>query len=87
MTSRNQSTSGSRPLTREELADIEEQFDSCDLDGDQRIDFTEYSNLMDSLGAEITPAQRRSRFNAIDTDHDGTIDRKEFLVWWTSNRA
>ena len=87
MTSPNQSTSGSRPLTHEERAEVEEQFDSCDLDGDQRIDFNEYSMLMDSLGTEMAPAQRRNRFNAIDTDHDGTIDRKEFLVWWSSNRA
>jgi Ca2+-binding EF-hand superfamily protein len=72
-------------LTSDELADAEEQFDECDSDGDQRIDFTEYSKLLDNLGAEVPPAQRRNRFNAIDTDRDGAIDRGEFMAWWGSS--
>jgi Ca2+-binding EF-hand superfamily protein len=76
-----------RPLTSDELADAEEQFDECDADGDQRIDFTEYSQLLDNLGAEVPPAKRRNRFNAIDTDRDGAIDRSEFMAWWGSSGA
>ena len=87
MTPRNQSIPGSRPLTSDELADAEEQFDECDLNGDQRIDFAEYSKLLDSLGAKMPPAQRHNRFNTIDTDRDGAIDRKEFLAWWGSSGA
>jgi Ca2+-binding EF-hand superfamily protein len=78
---------GKRPLTSDDLADAEEQFDECDADGDQRIDFTEYSQLLDNLGAEVPPAQRRNRFNAIDTDRDGAIDRSEFMAWWGSGGA
>lgn len=87
MTARNPSGPRSRPLTSDELADAEEQFDECDMDGDQRIDFTEYSQLLETLGAEIPPAQRRNRFNAIDTDGDGAIDRAEFMAWWGSSGA
>ena len=71
-----------RPMTSDELADAEEMFDEFDADGDQRIDFTEFSLLLDNLGAEVPLAQRRNRFNAIDSDHDGAIDRREFLEWW-----
>jgi Ca2+-binding EF-hand superfamily protein len=84
MTSPNQRN---RPLTSDELADAEEQFDVCDLDGDQHIDFTEYSKLLDNLGADMSPAQRRNHFNTIDTNRDGAIDRKEFLRWWGSSGA
>jgi Ca2+-binding EF-hand superfamily protein len=71
-----------RPLTSDELADVQEQFDECDADGDQRIDFAEYSQLLDNLGVKLPPTQRRNRFNAIDSDGDGAIDRSEFIDWW-----
>jgi len=76
-----------RPLTSDDLADAEEQFDECDADGDQRIDFTEYSQLLDNLAADVPPAKRRNCFNAIDTDRDGAIDRREFIDWWGTSRA
>jgi Ca2+-binding EF-hand superfamily protein len=73
---------GRRPLSSDELADLDEQFDECDADGDQRIDFTEFSQLLENLGSEVPPAQRRARFDAIDLNHDGAIDRREFMDWW-----
>ena len=74
-----------RALTSDELADAQEQFDECDTDGDQRIDFAEYSQLLDSLGVELPPIQRRNRFNAIDSDSDGAIERSEFIDWWRAS--
>lgn len=71
-----------RPLSSDELADLDEQFDACDEDGDQRIDFTEFSQLLENLGSEVPPEHRRGSFDAIDTDHDGAIDRREFMDWW-----
>jgi Ca2+-binding EF-hand superfamily protein len=64
-----------------ESADLDEQFEACDANGDQRIDFTEYSELLEELGSDIPPAQRRLRFDAIDLDRDGAINRQEFLDW------
>lgn len=71
-----------RPLTGDELADLQEQFDECDADGDGRIDFTEFSQLLENLGSEVPPERRRSQFDVIDLDHDGAIDRAEFMEWW-----
>lgn len=82
MTTRREAQPGKgRALTSDELADAQEQFDECDADGDQRIDFAEYSQLLDNLGVELPPTQRRNRFNAIDSDGDGAIDRSEFIDW------
>ena len=71
-----------RSLTSDELADLEEQFDECDADGDQRIDGTEFSQLLENLGTEVPLAQRSARFDEIDRDHDGAISLSEFMEWW-----
>ncbi|MBX5461145.1 MAG: EF-hand domain-containing protein [Steroidobacteraceae bacterium] len=71
-----------RPLTNDEIADLQEQFDECDADGDARIDFTEFSQLLENLGSEVPLERRRSHFDTIDLDHDGAIDRAEFMEWW-----
>jgi Ca2+-binding EF-hand superfamily protein len=77
-------SSARRPLSSDDLADIHEQFDECDADGDQRIDLTEFSQLLEKLGSELPLTQRRARFAAIDTDGDGAVDRSEFMEWWRS---
>jgi Ca2+-binding EF-hand superfamily protein len=79
---RKPSSVAKRPLSSDELADLGQQFDACDADGDQRIDFTEFAQLLEDLGSELPATQRRARFDAIDTDHDGAIDRGEFTEWW-----
>ena len=71
-----------RVLSGDDIADMDEQFDECDADGDQRIDFGEFSLLLERLGSELAPAQRRARFDAIDTDRNGAINRQEFMAWW-----
>ncbi|HEU4531264.1 MAG TPA: EF-hand domain-containing protein [Steroidobacteraceae bacterium] len=71
----------SREFSSDELADAAEQFDACDADRDGRIGFGEYSQLVDTLGLEASPAQRRKQFDAIDTDRNGAIDRGEFIDW------
>jgi hypothetical protein len=70
------------PPTSDDLADLDEQFDQCDINGDLRIDFTEFSQLLENLGSEVPPMRRRAQFNALDLDRDGTVDRREFMDWW-----
>lgn len=76
-----------RPLSGDDMADLEEQFDECDADGDWRISAAQFEQLLDNLGAEIGPAKRRARFDAINTDRDGVIDRREFMNWWSSGES
>jgi Ca2+-binding EF-hand superfamily protein len=82
ITRRDTNPPASGPLTSDDLADLAEQFDECDADGDQRIDVTEFSQLLENLGSDVPTAQRRARFDAIDLNHDGAIDRNEFMQWW-----
>lgn len=70
-----------RPVAPVEMTDVDDQFDECDVDGDERIDFTEFSALLDRLGSEVPVRMRRRRFNDIDVNRDGRIDRREFFEW------
>ena len=54
-----------RPLSGDELADLHEQFDECDIDGDGRVDFTEFAKLLENLGSEVPPAKQRGHFDAV----------------------
>ncbi|MEO8063532.1 MAG: EF-hand domain-containing protein [Pseudomonadota bacterium] len=72
---------GRSSLSTDDLADFGEQFDECDVDGDQRIDFAEFSRLLDRMGSEVEMARRRGQFDRIDKDHDGLVDRSEFVEW------
>jgi len=69
-------------LGSDDLADLEEQFDECDSDGDERIDLTEFSQLLGKLGSNVSPLKHRAQFDEVDLDRDGAIVRGEFLRWW-----
>jgi Ca2+-binding EF-hand superfamily protein len=67
----------------EELLDLAEHFGQVDADGDRRIDFAEFSRLVEDLSEENMPLEeRRIGFQEIDTDRDGVIDFHEFVAWW-----
>lgn len=82
MNTEHPSTGVRRPLSGDEVADMDEAFGKCDLDGDRRIDCEEFARLLVMLGSSSTPAQYRLRFNSIDVNRDGVIDKAEFLNWW-----
>ena len=65
--------------------EIRENFDHVDRDGDGKIDFGEFSELMDALDADLTAEQARLGFDSLDVDHNRQLDFNEFIAWW-SNR-
>ena len=71
-----------RSLSGDELADLEELFDDVDEDGDNRIQFPEFSQLLDDLGADMEYEEMRAGFRRIDSNHDGAIDFTDFVDWW-----
>lgn len=63
---------------------LRERFQRVDKDGNGRIDQTEFSSLLDALGAGYSDAQVRAAFVSIDLDANGHIELEEFRAWWTS---
>ncbi len=71
-----------RRMSADELADFEEVFDSLDEDGDRRITFAEFSQLLDDLGADMGHEEIHAGFRRIDHDKDGAISFDELIDWW-----
>jgi Ca2+-binding EF-hand superfamily protein len=61
--------------------EVEEMFDRIDADGDKRISFAEYSELMLQMDHAKTDAALRSGFAVIDLDRDGIVSFDEFYAW------
>jgi len=73
-----------RPALRPELEqELRQDFDHADNDRDGRIDFAEFSSLLEDLEAGMSAQELRIGFHEIDTDRDGRIDLREFITWWT----
>lgn len=70
-------------LDPEVIEELQEDFSVADDDHDGYIDFSEFTGLLDSLGAEMSSTDLRIGFQEVDTDHDGRIALGEFVAWWT----
>jgi len=73
---------GSR-VAPEALQELSEDFEFADGDHDGFVDFAEFTELLDGLGAEMSGTDLRIGFQEIDTDRDGRIGLQEFIAWWT----
>jgi hypothetical protein len=70
--------------TDEQLAQLRRSFDSCDLNGDGFIDQDEFHSLLQKLDGDVSYDECLLDFEVADTEGDGYIGFKEFIVWWTS---
>lgn len=62
--------------------ELRETFDHFDRDNNNRIDRSEFAELIDALGADMSPAEVDIGFTFIDTNNNGQIEYPEFRVWW-----
>ena len=70
--------------TDAELAELRKTFDSCDLNSDGFIDREEFHALLKKLdGDDVSREVCLLDFEVADTEGDGYIGFKEFVVWWT----
>ena len=70
------------PPTPDEIAELRESFRYNDPNGDGKIDFREFRNMLTDLEANATIDEARIGFDEIDTDSDGAIEFEEFVDWW-----
>lgn len=71
-------------LTELDISEPREAFEFCDLNGDGFIDSAEFRALLEQLDDDVTSAECQLNFEAVDTEGDGYIGFKEFVVWWTN---
>ena len=69
--------------TPEEIAELRETFRYNDPNGDGRIDFREFVNMLTDLQANVGSEEARIGFDEIDTDNDHAIEFEEFVEWWS----
>jgi Ca2+-binding EF-hand superfamily protein len=65
--------------------ELSEVFHHCDGNADGRIDISEFMRLLNRLDARISPKQASIGFSAIDSDRDGCIELREFIVWFRAH--
>ncbi len=68
--------------TAESIAVLRERFGGFDDNGDGRIHFAEFRELLAELGETLSDAEAGLAFDACDLDGDGAIDFEEFRTWW-----
>lgn len=71
-------------LTPEELERLRSTFESFDLNHDGFIDVNEFHALLLKLERDVTQGECLLDFEEADTEGDGFVGFKEFVVWWTS---
>jgi calmodulin len=71
-------------LTGDQIAELREDFESFDTDGDGLMEFGEFVGFMDGIEADMSNEECRVGFAEIDSDRDGVIEFDEFVNWWHS---
>ncbi|MGH8496279.1 MAG: EF-hand domain-containing protein [Gammaproteobacteria bacterium] len=66
----------------ERMGELSESFRYNDSNGDGRLDFAEFVNMLRDLEANVSAAEARVGFDEIDSDDDNAIEFDEFIEWW-----
>lgn len=74
-----------KDMTPEELAELRENYDRFDSDGDGWIVLKEFAHLLQLLDADLSKDECALAFESADEDGDGSISFEEFMKWWTES--
>jgi Ca2+-binding EF-hand superfamily protein len=65
--------------------ELKEEFAVHDRDRDCRLNFDEFTSLLQGLDAGMSVQELHIGFREVDTDNDGFIDFREFAQWWSED--
>jgi Ca2+-binding EF-hand superfamily protein len=65
--------------------ELKEEFVLTDRDHDGRVDFAEFTRLLQGLEAGMSAQELRIGFREVDADADGFINFQEFVDWWSAD--
>ena len=72
-----------KDLSTDELAELRENFDTCDSNGDGWIIVGEFASLLNRHDQDLSDDECLLAFEMTDSDGDGKISFEEFMGWWT----
>jgi Ca2+-binding EF-hand superfamily protein len=72
-----------KDLSTGQLAELRQNFDLVDRNGDGWILAEEFIALLQALDQELSRDECLLAFEATDADGDGSISFEEFIEWWT----
>jgi Ca2+-binding EF-hand superfamily protein len=61
-------------------------FNNFDSKKNGVLEFSEFAELVNSLGFNIEHERLQDGFNKIDTDNNNLIDFEEFMAWWGEHK-
>ena len=68
-------------LSAEQIRSI---FDHYDRDRNGYIDASEWTHFLGVLDPTLSPQEAQAGLLAVDKNHNGRVEFKEFLNWWFS---
>jgi Ca2+-binding EF-hand superfamily protein len=71
-------------ISLEKQEELREIFSHFDKNNDGVIESSEFAQLLEALGAEMSESEVATGLRALDEDGSGTIEFEEFAAWWTS---
>lgn len=72
-------------VEKDELTELRENFESCDVDSDGWIRSQEFEALLRKLDHDLSPDECLLAFDMTDGDGDGLISFEEFMGWWSGD--
>jgi Ca2+-binding EF-hand superfamily protein len=69
-------------MNNDDYEDMLEYFNNFDTNNNGVLEFSEFAELIKSLGLNLSDEQLQEGFNKVDTGNNNMINFEEFMVWW-----